>query len=423
MGRIFKHRYNQRRILIRAAASILVHATFVTHDHQSSYVHDPMQLLFLLVIGLDRDVSAQSQSFVLTLYTLIAFLLLEADQPRVRVTPSVSIRHRATFGRFGSEECISLFRFRPQDLPRLKATLRIPDQIRAGHGVDSGWVFSGQEGLLLLLRRLAYPCRWEDLVPIFGLYIEEMSTLFSWMISHVYENFHYLLESLARWKPLFPSFAEACAEMGSPANLGVFGFVDGTLRQIDRPSARNGHGNMQRAAYSGHKKKHGLKFESVSFPNGITAWLKGPYEGRRHDAFIIRTSGLLEHIEDVVTDATATFGIPLAIYGDRAYPLRPFLQTNYKGRRENLTNEQLAYNELMSGLRESVEWQFNKTVEYFAFIDFHKNQKIFLQPVGKYYIVATILANCHTCLFGSITSSYFGCMPPTIEYYLEFPTQ
>ena len=34
---------------------------------------------------------------------------------------------------------------------------------------------------------------------------------------------------------------------------------------------------------------------------------------------------------------------------------------------------------------------------------FQKNMKIFLQPVGKYYLVGSLLINCHTCLHGSLT--------------------
>ena len=38
----------------------------------------------------------------------------------------------------------------------------------------------------------------------------------------------------------------------------------------------------------------------------------------------------------------------------------------------------------------SVEWAFGKVVQVSPLIDFRKNLKVFLQPVGKYYISA-----CH----------------------------
>ena len=46
--------------------------------------------------------------------------------------------------------------------------------------------------------------------------------------------------------------------------------MDGTVRPICRP------GEMQRAVYNGHKRVHGLKFQSVALSNGLIANLFGP---------------------------------------------------------------------------------------------------------------------------------------------------
>ena len=73
----------------------------------------------------------------------------------------------------------------------------------------------------------------------------------------------------------------------------------------------------------------------------------------------------------------------------------------------------------MSHVRTSVEWAFGKIINIFAFLDFKKNQKILLQPVGKFYIVGALLTNCHTCLYSCQTSEYFGIDPPSLETYLE----
>ena len=45
-----------------------------------------------------------------------------------------------------------------------------------------------------------------------------------------------------------------------------------------------------------------------------------------------------------------------------------------------------AFNSSMSAMRESVEWLFGDIVNYFKFMDFHKNLKIGLSSVGKTYI-------------------------------------
>ena len=73
----------------------------------------------------------------------------------------------------------------------------------------------------------------------------------------------------------------------------------------------------------------------------------------------------------------------------------------------------------MSSVRVSVERTFGKLVQYFAYLDFKKNQKILLQPIGKYYLVGAILTNCHTCLYGWVTTTFFSVKPPSLETYLS----
>ena len=87
--------------------------------------------------------------------------------------------------------------------------------------------------------------------------------------------------------------------------------------------------------------------------------------------------------------------------------------------RGQLTQPQIEFNKSMSAVRIAVEWNFGKVTQLFAFLDFKKNLKILLQPVGKYYFVGVLLANCHTCLYGSQTSSYFNVHPPSLEMYLS----
>ena len=77
---------------------------------------------------------------------------------------------------------------------------------------------------------------------------------------------------------------------GSPLT-NCFGFIDATVRQISNP------GENQRILYNGHKRVHSLKFQSVALPNGLIANLYGPVEGRRHDASMLKDSGLLTTLQ------------------------------------------------------------------------------------------------------------------------------
>lgn len=96
--------------------------------------------------------------------------------------------------------------------------------------------------------------------------------------------------------------------------------------------------------------------------------------------------------------------------------MNPHLLTPFAG--AVLTADEGAFNTSMGQMCESVEWGFGKLKMLFAFCSFSKNQKVFLQPVGQYFIVSTILMNCHTCLYGSVTNSLFSCTAPILQQYL-----
>ena len=110
-------------------------------------------------------------------------------------------------------------------------------------------------------------------------------------------------------------------------------------------------------------------------------------------------------------------GEPYVIYGDPAYGLTRNILAPYRGVR--LTDDQQEFNSQMSKVRTCVEWGFGKICQLFAFLDFKKNLKLLLQPIGEYYLVAVILVNCHTCFYGSQTAAYFDLDPPMLETYLS----
>ena len=135
-------------------------------------------------------------------------------------------------------------------------------------------------------------------------------------------------------------------------------------------------------------------------------------EGRRHDAFILEESGILDKLKP----HTHRSGQPFIVYGDPAYGVRQNILSPFRGQLTQLEKE---FNTKMSSMRVSVEWCFGKILQQFAFLDFKKNPKILLQPVGKYYCVGALLTNCHTCVYGSQTSKFFDVSPPTLEVYLS----
>ena len=75
----------------------------------------------------------------------------------------------------------------------------------------------------------------------------------------------------------------------------------------------------------------------------------------------------------------------------------------------------------MSSVRISVEWGYSGVTQQFAFLQHKENLKIGLQPVAQFYVVATVLANCFSCLYGNQVSTYFESSPPSLDEYLHFP--
>lgn len=116
------------------------------------------------------------------------------------------------------------------------------------------------------------------------------NTVLDW----IYDNHSHRLISWNNQPYLSPAnlqlYVQAISRQGSPLR-NCFGFVDGTIRAISRP------GENQRVVYNGLKCVHSLKFQSVAIPNGLVANLYGPVEGRRHDAGMLKDSGLLNTLQ------------------------------------------------------------------------------------------------------------------------------
>ena len=110
-------------------------------------------------------------------------------------------------------------------------------------------------------------------------------------------------------------------------------------------------------------------------------------------------------------------GDPYVIYGDPAYRLTRNILAPFRG--VQLTDDQQEFNSRMSKLRVSVEWGIWQNMPVVWLFRFQEESENFAPANSKYYLVAAVLANCHTCLCGSETSTFFGLDPPELEDYLS----
>ncbi|CAC5404316.1 unnamed protein product [Mytilus coruscus] len=169
-----------------------------------------------------------------------------------------------------NEQCRSFFRFDKDDIEILHRALRIPDKVVCSNCTTA----RGIDGLCMVLRRLAYPSRLEDLEYIFGRSKTELSLIINEVLDYIHDNHCHLLSDFNM---------SAVFDRDGPLD-SCWGFIDGTVRPICRPQEN------QRLVFNGHKRSHALKFQSIVTPNGIISNLFGPIEGRRHDAGMLRES-------------------------------------------------------------------------------------------------------------------------------------
>lgn len=108
--------------------------------------------------------------------------------------------------------------------------------------------------------------------------------------------------------------------------LPIFGFIDCSIDRICRPYSgpdgdyigaprRPNEDIYQRSVYTGYKKCHGIKVETVLLPNGIMT-LFGPVSARNHD-----TGGVLQmsQLDDFLSALQQEKDSVYLAFGDGAY--------------------------------------------------------------------------------------------------------
>ena len=103
-------------------------------------------------------------------------------------------------------ECKAEFRVEKNDLHGLTETLQIPGTLKCYQGT----VCDGMGGLCMLLKRLSYPCRFNDMISRFGRPVHELC-----MTTNPVMDFIYVTDGhrITQWNPavLNPGFLEQYA--------------------------------------------------------------------------------------------------------------------------------------------------------------------------------------------------------------------
>jgi hypothetical protein len=158
---------------------------------------------------------------------------------------------------------------------------------------------------------------------------------------------------------------------------------------------------IQQAWWTGWKKLHGLKWQTVALPNGCDFEVHGPASVRHNDNYTLDQS----RIEDKLAELQADEELTYAMFGDSAYSDSEWIVTG-DGRG-------------MSSVREPIEWDYKDLKTMWKAIDYKHALKMRNQPISKIMFVCMLFRNAHNCMNGSQTSRYFRMNPPSFEEWVS----
>ena len=351
------------------------------------------------------------------------------DNIRRKYRKNRSINKARTIESFTENACWKRFRFRKLDLYDLQIALQLKLEPGEYFQADNGMKFTGEEILLIGLHRFCIPGPLEQsMQPIFDLDYSALSRAVTIFNQHMlYHHKHLVTDNLEYWSQYFPIFAECVREKLNekgdvyyePGTFRVAMFHDDTVIATCRPGSgpnrRTGgrHCNyIQMAFYNGWKKHHGIKYQTIEFPNGMCGDMFGPCSFRHNDLELLRDSDLNEKLRLVQIGNLLQY----VSYGDGIFPINSHTIGKHIG---NTTEDERYENRMMSKIRICNEWDYGVTANLFPFAKDKRAYKLRGNKLcGHFYLVATILRNAHLCLYEGLTSSYFQCPTPTLfEYF------
>ena len=100
-----------------------------------------------------------------------------------KFTP-IGIFERFDLENFDDAQCLTDFRIRKNDIFHLKECLQLPENIVCSQRSTCESV----EGLCIFLNRLSYPCRFTDMVPLFGHNPTEICLIFNEVLDSIYQH-------------------------------------------------------------------------------------------------------------------------------------------------------------------------------------------------------------------------------------------
>ena len=269
--------------------------------------------------------------------------------------------------------------------------------------------------LMVLLRRLAFPSRFVDLVLVFGIPSNRICDIYHSMIDYIYFRYAKKLNQFSIWVDKFPEFAQVFRRAGSPYPNQIMNF-DGNFKGTCRPGGLGNSGSRldQSEMYTGEKAQHGIKYLVGQFPNGMTC-LAGPFKGKTHDGAMLGESGWTQ-----ILAREAAAGRPYVMFGDAGFAVSDYVQSMYREFSGYILRESRTFNTYMSRIRIYIENYFAGMSNVFSYLNFKHSLKLGGRNIGRQYEVANFLMNVRSTFRGNQFTAALGhpC-PISLEEFLK----
>ena len=337
-------------------------------------------------------------------------------------------------------------RFSKEQLLLLKTHLRAPETFEFFSDSRHCYSASGETVMLVSLAYIATGFYIYELVPLlFGDDPRPWGRFIDKFYEHIYTTFYHrisgrslefflprlLLYRLAMWLRLTSQATiQELLFDNNVANITithvdmpmmdqrVVGFLDDMDDDYYRPGEeprRRGETNddIQRAFYSGYFKTHGLKAQTVTFPDGMTGSVFVASK-RVNDNGILNLSRLADYLFSIFPRLAN--GLHVALYTDGIMQLHQCIFGRM--RHQNLGDTAVIF-QRYNAMRIVIEHSYTRLRMFRLFTS---GRKLSLYQRGnrprELLVSAFLLANCYAIFNGSTCSSIFNLHPPSLDEYL-----
>ena len=331
-------------------------------------------------------------------------------------------------------------------------------RVSTGHfhkGSECFYNHNPEELFLYSMARLASGLTQEHIIDNFiGGHYSRWSSGYRWFILYLNERYENILDNqgIMRFLPDFPRFRDAIEQYVQrdrwyvdhdgnhtwvpgleklPYNICMF--IDDTIDRVRVPYSgpagdfigaprRQEYMDAQESIFTGYKKIHGLKTQTVFFPNGMST-VYGPVSARQGDRGTLNLSNLDRFLSAIQAHLPAA--MRCKCFGDSIFRgALEFIVTYYRALLPFvLSVSEKRCNAAFRAARMPIERNYGLKTCVFRICDSNSGWKLGKKcPYALEQMrVCHLLLNCYICLNGDQASSNntFACTPPRLQDYLR----